>query len=55
MKMRVMRIVLEDDRVLLFNDDESYHVLASLKQAETIHTGDIVSYEPCGYNFGWLE
>ena len=49
----VITIEKQNDRVLLFLNP-TYYVIASSAQAQNIRCGDSISYEPYGYNFGWL-
>ena len=51
-EIRVMNIVRESNRVLLYGDDKSYHLIAELN--DDVRVGDMVEYEPYGINFGWF-
>jgi len=50
--MVLRRIVIEDDRAVLYGDDERYHVIAK-PDAELPPVGQLILYEPYGENFGW--
>ncbi len=50
----VKRIVDEGDRVLIYGDENSYHVISSHLKAAGLRPGDTITYEPYGANFGWL-
>lgn len=51
--MKVVRIVPEGDRTLLYGTDPHYHVIA--KPNEDVKVGDEIIYEPYGGNFGWYK
>lgn len=50
--MRVERIIVEEDRALLYGKNPDYHVIASADIE--ISNGDIIKYEPFGVNFGFM-
>jgi hypothetical protein len=50
--MVLRSIVIEDDRAVLYGDDERYHVIAK-PDAELPPVGQLILYEPYGDNFGW--
>jgi hypothetical protein len=45
----------QGDRVVLRGNDASYKIIASHEQVKGIKIGDIVFYEPYGWNFGWFK
>lgn len=55
-KMTVDRVVKQDNRTLLYpcitGDDFEYHVIAN--KDCSVQPGDVIEYEPYGFNFGWL-
>jgi len=52
MQMKIERIDIQHDRILLYGKDNDYHVIAPTDKSFSI--GDVIEYEPYGYNFGWL-
>jgi hypothetical protein len=40
---------------VLRGNDASYKIIASHEQVKGIKIGDIVFYEPYGWNFGWFK
>jgi len=48
--MTVNKIDNQGDRILLYGQDESYHVIANTDVDVSI--GDRIEYEPYGVNFG---
>ena len=48
----VKHIDYQEDRTLLYGDNPNYHIIAS--KDCTAKEGDLVTYEPFGYNFGWF-
>ncbi len=53
MKLMVLRIEDRGDRVLLYGEDPSYHLIALAGSKWEI--GQEVEYELGGFNFGWAK
>ena len=51
--LQIRKIIIEEDRILIFGDDPQYHVIAD-ECDEPLFLGDTIEYEPCGFNFGWF-
>lgn len=51
----IERIVDEGDRVLLYGERDDYHVITSQQKSAGLRPGDVITYEPYGANFGWLQ
>lgn len=51
--MKVLKIVDEGDRLLLYGKDPSFHVIA--RPTDTVKVGDSIAYEPYGVNFGFTS
>jgi hypothetical protein len=54
-EMRVERIDNEGDRILFYGRQADYHVIGSPQKAAHAKVGDVILYEPYGWNFGWFE
>ena len=54
-ELTVTKVVREDDRTLLYGHHKwhDYHIIAD--PDVVVQIGDIVEYEPDGYNFGWFK
>lgn len=51
-EMTILRIMRESNRVLLYGSADRYHLIAKL--SDDVRVGDVVEYEPFGFNFGWF-
>lgn len=49
----VKKVDNQGDRVLLYGERDDYYVIGSAKC--TAKVGDEITYEPYGWNFGWLK
>lgn len=50
----------EGDRVLLYPEQPysrfgRIHVIASPQEAADVDVGDVITYDPAGFNFGWFK
>jgi hypothetical protein len=62
-RMRIERIDDEGDRILFYGSQPDYgygswpgyHVIGSPQEAAHVKVGDVILYEPYGWNFGWFE
>lgn len=43
----------EGDRVLLFGATRRCHIIATPEDGAKVRLGDLVWWEPSGWNFGW--
>ena len=50
--LKVRMITREKDRIVLWGDSGTFHVLA--KPNEQVAVGETVEYELYGVNFGWF-
>jgi hypothetical protein len=60
-KATIDRIEVPGDRILLYPVQKPsrlggfYYIIASKESAGHIKVGDVVEYEPYGFNFGWFK
>lgn len=50
---KVIKIEHQPDRVLLYKEVGRFPYYAIAKVDVKIEVGDIIEYDPCGFNFGW--
>ena len=51
----VEEIVLEEDRITLYGRNKDFHVIAHREDFKDFQIGCKITYETCGFNFGWYK